>query len=44
MKRAASQVVKLGLIQTSCSANPGANLKKTISLVERAAKKGANII
>jgi N-carbamoylputrescine amidase len=44
MKRAAKQVVKLGLIQTSCSADPDANLKKTISLVERAAKKGANII
>jgi N-carbamoylputrescine amidase len=43
MKRAA-QVVKLGLIQTSCSADPDANLKKTISLVERAAKKGADII
>src|SRR3984957_14752923 len=43
MKRAA-QVVKLGLIQTSCSANPDANLRKTISLIERAAKKGANII
>ena len=43
MKRAA-QVVKLGLIQTSCSADPDANLKKTISLIERAAKDGANII
>src|SRR5271154_893486 len=44
MKRAAAQIVKLGLLQTSCSANPDANLKKTISLLERAAKKGANII
>ena len=44
MKRAAGQVVKLALIQTSCSARPDANLNKTISLVERAAKKGANII
>src|ERR1700691_5375492 len=44
MKRAAAQVVKLGLIQTSCSADTDANLKKTISLVDRAAKKGAQII
>src|SRR5476649_17222 len=44
MKRAATKAVKLGLVQASCSADPDANLKKTISLVERAAKKGANII
>ena len=44
MKRAASQIVKLGLIQTDCSANPDANLKKTLALVERAAKTGAQII
>src|SRR5882672_8686126 len=44
MKRAASSVIKLGLIQTDVSANPDANLKKTIRLVERAAKLGAKII
>ncbi|MEI9865619.1 MAG: nitrilase-related carbon-nitrogen hydrolase [Limisphaerales bacterium] len=44
MKRAATQVVKLGLIQTDCSANTAANLKKTLALVERAAKSGAQII
>src|SRR5476649_2792915 len=44
MKRAATKAVKLGLVQASCSADPDANLKKTISLVERAAKKGAQII
>ena len=44
MKRAASQIVKLGLLQTACSADPDANLKKTIALVERAAKSGAQII
>src|SRR5271155_980664 len=44
MKRAATQVVKLGLIQTSCSADPNANLRKTIALIERAAKRGAQII
>jgi N-carbamoylputrescine amidase len=45
MKRAASSSeIKLGLIQTDVSANPDANLKKTLALVERAAKSGANII
>jgi N-carbamoylputrescine amidase len=44
MKRAAAQNVKLGLIQTNVSANPAANLKKTIALIERAAKSGAQII
>ena len=43
MKRT-SQFVKLGLIQTDVSANPDANLKKTLALVERAAKAGAKII
>ena len=44
MKRPASSEIKLGLIQTDVSANPDANLKKTIALVERAAKSGAQII
>ena len=44
MKRPASSAVKLGLIQTDVSANPAANLKKTIALVGRAAKSGAQII
>src|SRR5258705_1478154 len=44
MKRKSSNTVKLGLIQTACSANPDANLKKTLAAVERAAKSGANII
>src|SRR3982751_1512670 len=44
MKRAASQVVKLGLIQSTASADPSANLKKTLALAERAAKQGAQII
>src|SRR5271169_5886282 len=44
MKRAASSVVKLGLIQTEASVRTGANLKKTLALVERAAKSGAKII
>jgi N-carbamoylputrescine amidase len=44
MKRAGSSELKLGLIQTSVSANPDANLKKTVSLIECAAKSGAKII
>jgi len=44
MKRAAAHAVRIGLIQSACSANPGANLKKTLALAERAAKKGAQII
>ncbi len=45
MKRPASSAeIKLGLIQTDVSANPDANLKKTLALVERAAKSGAQII
>jgi N-carbamoylputrescine amidase len=45
MKRPApSSAIKLGLIQTDVSAHPDANLKKTLTLVERAAKSGAQII
>ncbi|HXF10098.1 MAG TPA: carbon-nitrogen hydrolase [Desulfuromonadaceae bacterium] len=44
MKRAASQVVKLGLIQSAASIDTATNLKKTLALAERAAKQGAQII
>jgi N-carbamoylputrescine amidase len=44
MKRASTNVVKIGLIQTTCSAEPAANLKKTLALAERAAGRGAQII
>jgi N-carbamoylputrescine amidase len=44
MKRAAAQTVTLGLIQTACAANPEVNLKKTLALAERAARRGAQII
>jgi N-carbamoylputrescine amidase len=44
MKRAPAQIVKLGLIQTTGSADPDANLKKTLALAERAARRGAQII
>jgi len=44
MKRAASQLIKLGLLQTACTPNPAANLKRTLALAERAARLGANLI
>jgi len=44
MKRASAQTVKLGLIQTACSPDPDANLKKTLALAGRAAQRGAQII
>jgi N-carbamoylputrescine amidase len=45
MKRSASPAtVKVGLIQTACSPDPAANLRKTIAAAERAAKRGARII
>src|ERR1700733_16193433 len=44
MKRLSSSTVKLGLLQTSCSPDPAANLKKTLAFAERAAKQGAQII
>jgi N-carbamoylputrescine amidase len=37
-------VVKLGLLQHACVADPKANLAKALALAERAAKQGANII
>jgi N-carbamoylputrescine amidase len=36
--------IKVGLIQTACSADPKANLSKTLAATERAAKQGAKII
>jgi len=45
MKRsAAAASVKVGLIQSACSADPVANLRKTLAAAERAAEKGAQII
>src|ERR1700757_5405718 len=44
MKRSSSTVVNLGLLQTSCAADPAANLKKTLAFAERAARQGAQII
>jgi len=36
--------VTLGLLQHACSANPAANLRKTLALAEAAARRGARII
>src|SRR5437762_1002948 len=45
MKRAVpGPIVTLGLLQTACSPDPKANLKKTLALAERAARQGAQII
>ena len=44
MKRASASVVKIGLIQSACAANPDANLRQTLALAERAAGRGAQII
>jgi N-carbamoylputrescine amidase len=43
MKRTSSTVV-LGLVQSSCSSDPDANLKKTLRAAERAADRGTEII
>ncbi|MET0263137.1 MAG: carbon-nitrogen hydrolase [Rariglobus sp.] len=39
-----SNIVKLGLLQHACVADPKANLKKSLALAEKAAKQGAQII
>jgi N-carbamoylputrescine amidase len=44
MKRAAAHAVRIGLIQSACSANPEANLKQTLARAERAARQGAQIV
>jgi N-carbamoylputrescine amidase len=36
--------VAIGLLQHACSADPAANLKRTLALADEAAKRGANII
>ncbi|HHY84568.1 MAG TPA: carbon-nitrogen hydrolase [Verrucomicrobia bacterium] len=42
--RSSSSTVKIGLIQTACSPDPEANLRKTLAAAERAARQGAQII
>ena len=39
-----NSTITLGLLQHGCSADPAANLKKTLAAAERAAKAGAKII
>ena len=39
-----TSTLRLGLLQQACSADPRANLKKTLGLAERAARQGAQII
>src|SRR5678810_385142 len=41
---AAKSMVRIALIQASCSPVPSANLKKTLAAAERAASQGAQII
>src|ERR1051326_3199004 len=41
---AAESIINVGLIQAACSADPAANLSKTLTAAERAAKEGAQII
>src|SRR5262245_36586024 len=45
MKRSSSSTtVTLGLLQTTCSSDPAANLEKTLACATRAAREGAQII
>jgi N-carbamoylputrescine amidase len=37
-------IVRLGLLQSACSPDPAANLKRTLELARQAAQKGAQII
>jgi N-carbamoylputrescine amidase len=39
-----SRIVRLGVIQTHCTADPAANLKRQLALIEQAARRGANLI
>src|SRR5436190_8646272 len=44
MKRPSSATVVVGLVQTRCSPDPDANLKRTLRAAERAARDGAQIL
>jgi N-carbamoylputrescine amidase len=44
MKRSSDAIVRIGLIQNSCSSNPDANLRKTLAAANTAASRGAQII
>src|SRR6266851_7195668 len=42
--KSSAAIIKLGLIQTACAADPAANLKKTLAAAKDAIKHGARII
>src|SRR6266852_9746741 len=44
VKKAAASKVRVGLIQMACESKPEANLKKAISRIGDAVKKGAQIV
>jgi N-carbamoylputrescine amidase len=44
MKPASKKLVSVGLVQTACSNDPAANLKKTLHRAQKAADDGAQII
>lgn len=44
VKKAAANIVKVGLVQMTCEQKPEANLKKAIARIGEAAKKGAQIV
>lgn len=43
-KKLKSNIVRVGLVQMSCSEKPEANLKKALARIEEAAKRGAQIV
>src|SRR5260370_40334585 len=42
--KSSTSIIKLGLIQTACSEDPAANLKKTLAAAKDAIKRGARIV
>ncbi len=44
MRPAANAIVKVGLVQSTASADPAANLGKTLAAIEQAAAQGAQIV
>ena len=44
MKKKANNNFTIGLVQLGFSANPNDNLKKAVSWIDKAAKKGAKVI
>src|SRR5216684_597654 len=42
--KSSAAIIKLGLIQTACAADPAANLKKTLAAAKDSIKQGARIV